>query len=148
MILLKKQLKIILPLIICIVVSGLLIYFGKISYDNIITPKYAPPKVVFPIAWTIIYLIFYYSMLKTYDDNKTYALYVITLALHIIWNFTFFFMGYLLVGVLVLILIYFVSWIFVYYLSQNKKGYFYLNLPYLIWLMAALYLNIGVFLLN
>ncbi|MBQ4061018.1 MAG: tryptophan-rich sensory protein, partial [Bacilli bacterium] len=32
--------------------------------------------------------------------------------------------------------------------SQVKKRYFYIYLVYLIWLMIATYLNIGVFLLN
>jgi tryptophan-rich sensory protein len=57
-------------------------------------------------------------------------------------------MGLFLVALLELIILYFTSWVFVYYLSLNNKAYFYLNLPYLIWLLIATYLNIGIMLLN
>ncbi len=145
---LKKQIKILLPLILCIVISSLFIFFGKINYENIITPKFAPPKIVFPIVWSIVYFIFYYTMIKSVDYKNVYLLYIILLSLHTIWNFAFFFMGFFLVGLIVLVIIYFTSWIFVYFISQVKKTYFYLHIPYLIWLMLALYLNIGIFLLN
>ncbi len=144
----KKQLKVLLPLILCIIISSLFIYFGKVKYESLITPKYAPPGFVFPIAWSIIYFIFYYTTWKSIENKNVYLLYIILLSFHTIWNFTFFFMGFFLVALIALFIIYFISWIYVYYLSQVKKSYFYFHIPYLIWLMLALYLNIGVFLLN
>ena len=144
----KKYLKVLLPLIICIAISSLFIYFGKVSYNNIITPKFAPPSFIFPIVWTIIYLLFYFTMIKYHEDNTIYRLYIIVLLTHILWNFAFFFLGYFLIGLIILVIMYFISWIFVYYLSQKDKKLFYIYLIYLIWLMIAMYLNIGVFLLN
>ena len=144
----KKFLKVLLPLIICIGISSLFIFLGKVSYDNLITPKFAPPGIVFSIVWTIIYLIFYFTMNKYYQDKTIYTLYLIVLATHIIWNFAFFFLGYFLIGLIILIIMYFISFVFVYYLSLKEKKLFYIYLIYLIWLMCALYLNIGIFVLN
>lgn len=144
----KKTLKVLLPLILCIGISSLFIFVGKVSYENLITPRFAPPGYIFSIVWTIIYLIFYFTMNKYYEIKSIYTLYLMVLASHIIWNFLFFYMGYFLISLIVLVIMYFISWIFVYYLSQKDKKLFYIYLIYLIWLMIAMYLNIGIFLLN
>lgn len=144
----KKQLKALIPLLLCIIISVLFINFGKVSYNNINMPRFSPPSYVFIIVWSIIYLIFYLTMIKNLSYNRIYILYIIILCMHVLWNFLFFFMGYFLVSLLLMAILYFTSFVYVYYFSQVKKRYFYIYLIYLIWLMIATYLNIGVFLLN
>ena len=144
----KKQLKVLIPLLSCIIISVLFINFGKVSYNNIVMPKFSPPSYIFIIVWSIIYLIFYLTMIKNISYNRIYILYIIILCMHVIWNFMFFFMGYFLISLLVIAILYFTSFVYVYYFSLIKKRYFYIYLIYLIWLMIATYLNIGVFLLN
>lgn len=144
----KKILKVLLPLLICITISSLFVCFGKIDYSNIIRPKYSPKSFVFPLVWSFIYIIFFISIYKNSDDSKSYFLYLVVLFMHIVWNFLFFAMGFFLLALIEIIILYFTSWVFAYYLSLNKKFYFYINIPYLIWLLAATYLNIGVLLLN
>lgn len=146
-ILIKKHLKVLIPLIICVVISSLFVYLAKIDYGSLTKPFLAPKAFVFPIVWTIIYLIFYLTMIKI-EDKNTYILYIIILCSHIIWNFTFFFLGSYLVGFIVLLIIYLLSFVFVYYISKANKKLSYINVPYLIWLLIALYLNFGVMLLN
>ena len=58
----KKHLKILIPLILCILISSLAIMFGKFNYSNINMPKFSPPSFVFIIAWSIIYAILYYTI--------------------------------------------------------------------------------------
>ena len=53
----KKFLKVLLPLIICIGISSLFIFLGKVSYDNLITPKFAPPGIVFSIVAVIVLIL-------------------------------------------------------------------------------------------
>ena len=144
----KKQLKVLIPLLLCIIISVLFINFGKVSYNNINMPRFSPPSYVFIIVWSIIYLIFYLTMIKNLSYNRIYILYIIILCMHVLWNFLFFFMGYFLIGLLLMAILYFTSFVYVYYFSQVKKRYFYIYLVYLIWLLIATYLNIGVFLLN
>lgn len=144
----KKQLKVLIPLLSCIIISVLFINFGKVSYNNIVMPKFSPPSYIFIIVWSIIYLIFYLTMIKNISYNRIYILYIIILCMHVLWNFLFFFMGYFLISLLVMAILYFTSFVYVYYFSLIKKRYFYIYLIYLIWLMIATYLNIGVFLLN
>lgn len=144
----KKQLKVLIPLLLCIIISVLFINFGKVSYNNINMPRFSPPSYIFIIVWSIIYLIFYLTMIKNLSYNRIYILYIIILCMHVLWNFLFFFMGYFLISLLLMAILYFTSFVYVYYFSQVKKRYFYIYLVYLIWLMIATYLNIGVFLLN
>ena len=143
----KKHLKILIPLIICVIISSLFVYFGKISYNNIITPKFAPPSFIFIIMWTIIYLIFYFTMIKI-EDTRLYTLYIIILILQTLWNLIFFGLGAFLLSLLVMFILYFVSFVYVYYFSKINKKYFYIYLVYLIWLLIASYLNIGIYILN
>lgn len=145
---LKKYLKALIPLIICIVVGSLFVYLGKVSYDNIVTPKFAPPSFIFPIVWTIIYLIFYFTMIKFYDNSRIYNLYIIILIIQTLWNIVFFGLGSFLLALLIIIILYIVSWLFVYYLSKENKKYLYIYLIYIIWLLIATYLNIGIYILN
>ena len=144
----KKHLKILIPLILCILISSLAIMFGKFNYSNINMPKFSPPSFVFIIAWSIIYAILYYTMYVCLDSKKIYMQYVSILIAHTSWNILFFVLGYFLVALVLLFIIYFLSFVFAYFVSQIKKKLFYFNLPYLIWLMIAIYLNFGVFLLN
>lgn len=144
----KKYLKILLPLLITIVGSFLLIKFGKTDYDTIHLPKFAPKSFVFVIAWTIVYLLMYISVRTCQENKKIVFLYDCVLFSHLLWNLIFFFLGYYLIGLILLIIIYFTSWVFAYYLYNCKKSAFFMNIFYLIWLLVAIYLNIGVVLLN
>ena len=124
----KKIFKTLIPLIICIVLSSLFVYFGKYNYQNINTPKYAPPSIVFPIVWSIIYLIFGTTIFKHTDNKNLYRLYLSILSMHTIWNLSFFVFGYFLISLILLLIIYFVSWIYVHNFSLISKKYFYVYL--------------------
>ena len=144
----KKHLKIFLPLLVCILISSLAIIFGKYKYTNINTPTFSLPNYIFIIVWSIIYALMYYTMYTCLDSKKIYLQYLLILISHTLWNVLFFILGYFLVALVLLFIIYFLSFVFVYFISQIKKKLFYVNLIYLVWLMIAIYLNFGVALLN
>ena len=143
----KKFLKVFVPLIICIVVSSILVFVGLNNFKSLNKPMFSPPSFVFSIVWSIIYLIFYFTM-KNNNDSKTYILYIITLILHVIWNLTFFTLHFYIIALIVLLIIYIEGFVFVYNISKNNKKIFYIYLIYIIWLLIALYLNFGIVLLN
>ena len=143
----KKFLKVFIPLIICIVVSSIFVFVGLNNFKSLNKPMFSPPSFVFSIVWSIIYLIFYFTM-KNNNDSKTYILYIITLILHVIWNLTFFTLHFYIIALIVLLIIYIEGFVFVYNISKNNKKIFYIYLIYIIWLLIALYLNFGIVLLN
>lgn len=144
----KKQIKVLLPLIINVILSSFFIILDKINYDSILKPKFTPPGYIFIIVWSIIYLIFYLTMLKFEKLKNIYFLYIIVLTFQTLWNFTFFLLGSYLLSILILLIMYFISFIFVYQISKENKKISYLYIIYLLWLIVAFYLNLGIFLLN
>lgn len=144
----KKYLRILLPILLTSVGSFLLIKFGKVNYETLNLPKFAPQKFVFSIAWTLIYILMYLSVRPCVENKKIIFLYDCLLFSHGLWVFLFFFLGYSLISLILLLILYFLSWVFVYYLYNFKKSSFYLNVFYLVWLLIAIYLNIGVVILN
>ena len=143
----NKFLKVFVPLIICIVVSSIFVFVGLNNFKSLNKPMFSPPSFVFSIVWSIIYLIFYFTM-KNNNDSKTYILYIITLILHVIWNLTFFTLHFYIIALIVLLIIYIEGFVFVYNISKNNKKIYYIYLIYIIWLLIALYLNFGIVLLN
>lgn len=144
----KKWGKILLPLIVGGITS--IIISPSMDYDKVIQPPLSPPKIVFPIAWTILYFLIglsYYLYEKDYK-NKIKKLYIIHLILNYTWTILFFSLklrGLAIIWIISII----ITLIFImleYY--KTKKISFYMLIPYLIWLIFATYLNIGVYALN
>ena len=148
----KKILKIIIyifgPLIIGSIVG---ILAGSNSYRTISKPFLSPPGIVFPIVWSILYLLMGISFYITSKDKlnrKTTTIFIIQLLVNYIWPFLFFKLKfYYLSAIWIILLIYCViNMIDNFYNIKKVAGL--LQLPYLAWLLFALYLNIGVALLN
>lgn len=134
----KKYFPIFLPLILGTII-GLIIN----------TDSYAtPPSIVFPIVWSILYLIIGYSYYKSSRSNDINKVYYIQLIINLTWSIIFFnFKLYFIAIIWIMVLIYFViKMIKLFYKDNKLLGY--INIPYLIWLLFALYLTISVYLLN
>ena len=78
------------------IIGGSLIGFitnKSIDYSNLIKPPLAPPKILFPIAWSIIYLLLgisYYLYKKRNNDKTVDIVYYIGLIVNYLWTFIFF----------------------------------------------------------
>ena len=127
--------------LVCGIIVGLLV----------LKPPFSPPAIVFPIAWTILYLLMgisFYIITSQNNNQNSIKLFIIQLSINYIWPFIFFKLEfYYFAAFWLLLLIYFVT-------SMIKNFFYikkiaaYLQFPYLIWLLFALYLNLGVALLN
>lgn len=140
-----KYIPIFIPLLIGTII-GLISNTNNYSVMN--KPALSPPAIVFPIVWSILYLLLgisYFLTNKTREINKVYYL---NLFLNFIWPILFFnFKLYLIsVAVLLLLIINLIELIITFYKDNKTSGY--LNILYLIWLLFAFYLNIGVYILN
>lgn len=134
-----------IPLVLGIIVS-LLSDVG--SYNILNKPFLSPPSIVFPIVWTILYILLGYSSYITRDDKKYLKLFYINLAINLIWTFVFFNLGNYLQGFILIIFMVIIQIILLLrYFKTNKKA-FWINLVYTIWLLYAAYLSIGVYILN
>ena len=147
--------KLIFYIGITLLIGSLPSFFIKISdiYKSLNRPPLSPPGIVFPIVWTILYIlsgISIYRIMKTNDDNKKEAklLYFIQLIINACWTpiffgFQNFFLAFLWIIMLILLVL---TMILIFFKIDKVSAY--LNLPYLAWLLFACYLNFGVFILN
>ena len=120
-------------------------------YNEIIKPEFSPPKIVFPIVWTILYILLGLSNYLINKDKKEEVknlIYYIGLAINLIWPFIFFnAKEYLLALTWLVLLIFFVILMIIEYFKKNELAA-YIQIPYILWLIFAFYLNYNVFILN
>jgi tryptophan-rich sensory protein len=117
-------------------------------YDKIIRQKIAPPAIVFPIVWTILYFVITVTLYRFIDNKKIRNLILLNLVINVIWPILFFKFELFLLSVFWLILIIITLIYELIKIYKEDKLFAFINIPYLIWLFFALYLNIMIFLLN
>lgn len=130
---------------------GLLIS-NQIDYQNLIKPPLAPPKIFFPIAWTIIYLLMgiSYFILKRnirYTEKES-IIYYLQLFFNLLWSIIFFILKWRLIAVLWIIVLDFLVFYMIYLFYDKKPISAWLNIFYALWITFATYLSIGIYLLN
>lgn len=150
-----NKLKIYLPSVLIPLLSGVvvgLITAGSNDYEHLNQPALAPPGIIFPIAWTILYVLMGlgYGLLKDNNkaDNGVTAVYYVQLIVNLLWPVAFFvfkwrlfaFIWILLLDVLVIIMAY------KFFKRIPLAGY--MQIPYILWVLFASYLNIAVYYLN
>ena len=125
-------------IIIPIFIGGIigLLTVSNSNIDSII------PAWIFPVVWTILYTLMGISSYIVYEKIYTVPkIYIIQLIFNYLWVFIFFSIkNFLLAFIWIIILIILVAIMIKKFLSINKlSGY--LQIPYLLWLLVALYLN-------
>ncbi|MCQ2485373.1 MAG: tryptophan-rich sensory protein [Clostridia bacterium] len=133
--------------------SALITGGGFRDYSGVVKPALSPPSWLFPVVWTILYIIMGVSSYIVWERDESEkrgptAVYAIQLFLNFMWPIFFFsFKAYLFSFIWLLLLWAFVlAMIIEFYKVSRLAGL--LQVPYLIWLTFAAYLNLGVFLLN
>lgn len=147
--------KLIFYIGITLLIGSLPSFFIKISdtYKSLNRPPLSPPGIVFPIVWTILYIlsgISIYRIMMSKNENKKEArlIYFIQLIINACWTPIFFgFQEYFLAFLWILMLILLVVTMILIFFKIDKISA-YLNIPYLAWLLFACYLNFGVYVLN
>ena len=128
---------------------------GMELYDAANKPPLTPPDIVFPIVWSILYTLMGISMALVYTSggtvtDKSYSIifYALQLAFNFCWSLIFFnIRAYLLAFVWIILLIILVL-AMIYFFKKCNRISAYLQIPYVLWLLFAAYLNFGVYLFN
>ena len=141
--------KFIIILLITFGVAVLPTIFIDFNTDYLIKPALFPPKILFPIVWTILYILMSISLyLSSKYDNEVYKVYGIQLVLNSLWSPLFFMFKTYLFSTIELIILLFIVIIMMYQMYLKNKTAGYLQIPYVIWLIFALFLNVSIFILN
>ena len=141
----KKFLSLFLPLILGIVV-GLIINTDNYSYFD--KPPLSPPAITFPIVWTILYILMGISYTLSNKNENISKVYYLQLIFNYLWTFIFFTLDLKFLAIIWLIILIVLVFKMYKLFKEDNKISAYLQIPYIIWLFIALYLNIGVYVLN
>ena len=125
-------------------------------YGMLQTPPLSPPSILFPIVWTILYVLMGISSAMIYIDRdknpdaakKGLIWYGASLVLNFSWSIIFFNLQAAFFALLVLlVLLYTIIRTILEYRKVNPIAAYIQN-PYAIWVAFAGYLNAGIWLLN
>ena len=126
------------------------------NYFKIVSkPPLSPPTWVFPVMWTILYLMLgaasylvWVSGASIARRDRALTVYGLGLAVNFLWPIVFFTMRFYLTAFVLLLLLWILAVVTALLFSciEEKAGK--LLIPYIVWLSFAAYLNVGVWLLN
>lgn len=133
--------------------AGLLTSKSMVIYKHLNLPPLSPPGFIFPIVWTILYILMgigAYFIIISNSSTKTEALrtYALQLVLNFLWTIVFFNMRNFLLAFMILIALWALIIKMIITFKNIKPIAGYLQIPYLLWVTFAGYLNFMVFILN
>ncbi len=126
----------------------------KIYTDSIAQPPLSPPALVFPVAWTILYALMGIGAARVSlapdspQRSRALAVFGLQLGMNFLWSILFF--KFQLFGLALVWLI--ALWGAILWMASTfakvDKAAARLQIPYLVWVAFAGYLNLGVWVLN
>lgn len=135
--------------------SGFLSRNGMKAYNqSAVKPSLSPPPVVFPIVWGLLYALMGISAARItlQPPSKTRStglnLFIVQLILNFFWSLLFFNAQAYGLSLLWLILLWITVLAMVIIFLKVDKAAGLLQIPYLLWLSFAVYLNYSVWQLN
>lgn len=156
----KKEIKVYaISIAAALAVGGLsaLLTAGNMSiYSEIVKPPLSPPSVLFPIVWTLLYILMGVGAAMIYlqrDENpeavrNALITYGISLFFNFFWSIIFFNMqAYLFAFVWIILLWASVLATIIQYRKISTSAAA-LQVPYLLWITFAAYLTLAIFVLN
>ena len=136
--------------------SALLTSGNMMISDELVQPPLAPPAILFPIVWTILYVAMGIGAARvcivgkgmkvvTTEAIKTYAA---QLAVNFFWSIIFFNFRAFLLAFLWLILLWILILVMLVRFAKVDDFATIINIPYLVWVTFAGYLNFMIYILN
>ena len=144
-------------------VSGFLTRNSMDTYRTLQQQPLSPPGFLFPIVWTILYILMGIAsfLIVTSNDtdhnskhfgnyykNRALSFYALQLFSNLIWPILFFSCGWYLFSFFWLLALWLLILICIYVFKPVNEKAAYLMIPYFLWVTFAAYLNLGVYLIN
>ena len=136
--------------------SALLTRDSMDIYNEINQPFLAPPSWLFPVVWTVLYILMGISTGMIYEEKwpdteerrKSFWLYGINLGVNFAWSIIFFNLQAFFGAFVWLLLLIFIIIKMITSFYKIKPLAAYLQIPYIIWCCFATYLTASIWLMN
>ena len=134
------------------ILGGVVTYLGMDEFSTLTQPPLSPPGFLFPVVWTILYVIMAIGAARVYIKGKRklsdgLIVYAVQLFFNFFWSVFFFGFGLYLFSFIWLVALWLLVLLMIVLFYRTDKLSAYIQIPYLLWLTFAAYLNMGVFLL-
>ena len=146
-------------LVICIAIplavgglAALITGAGSDFYETIKRPALSPPSWLFPVVWTVLYILMGVSSYLIWERGErgrsALTVYGAQLALNFVWSLVFFnAKAFLAAGIIIVVL-----WVLIAVMLgmfyRVRRSAAYLQIPYFLWVTFATYLTWSIFYLN
>lgn len=122
-------------------------------YPTWVKPALTPPEIVFPIVWTVLYVLMGVGLAMVlraggHEAKPAAILWGVQLALNFLWTIIFFGWGKPLLAFFCLVLLWLVILAMIRSFRKFSPLAAALQIPYLLWVTFAGYLNLAIFYLN
>ena len=136
--------------------SGVLTMRSMDHYGEIARPPLSPPGWVFPVVWTVLFLLMGISAYIVWtregvpenERKEAIIFYCLQLVVNFFWPLVFFNEEAYLFALVWLVLLIVLVIVMIARFRGISRAAARLNIPYLVWLFFAAYLNAGVWWLN
>lgn len=124
------------------------------SFSSLRQPPLSPPGWVFPAAWTILYLLMGVGMALVWRGSegekrrRAVTIWGVQIAVNFLWPLLFFLWQLRLLSLFWLVVLLILVAKMTSEFEQTSVTAARMQIPYLLWLLFAAYLNLGVYLLN
>lgn len=136
-------------------ITGIILSDTMMIFNNLNKPPLAPPGFVFPIVWTVLYFLMgvsCYLVIRDYTGEKevktAVVIYIIQLVVNTLWSFAFFGSRDCMSAFFILVSLWFVIVMMILEFGKTSPMAARLQIPYLIWVSFAGYLNFMICRIN
>ena len=152
----KNLIRLIVCVLIPLIVGGLAALLTKNSmdvYQTINKPALSPPGILFPIVWTILYILMGVSLYLVYKSNSPYRpaallVFFLQLIFNFIWSLIFFNGRMYTFAFIWLLALWLLIILMIAEFKKVKPIAAWLQIPYLLWVTFAAYLNLSIAIMN
>ena len=128
------------------------IYYKDPWYYLLTKPSFNPPDWIFAPVWTTLYLMMTFSIWIFWHSKKkeiqTVYVYFIHIVVNTTWTIVFFLLHNLVLAAVILTLLIIMIIVMIYRFKSVNLISAYLMIPYLLWCLYALVLNLSLINLN
>ncbi|MGL4851195.1 MAG: TspO/MBR family protein [Phocaeicola sp.] len=150
-------LSLLTPILLCLIAGFISSRFQSNSmevwYPSLRKSYFTPSPIVFPIAWTFLYICMGLSVgligyLRRWRLHWLMTLFAFQLFLNFIWTFFFFYLESPLLGLIDILLLDVAVFIYIIWSYPRYRLSSILFMPYMAWLLLASYLNFYIWYYN
>ena len=136
--------------------SALITGGGTDLYNTIVTPPLSPAPILFPIVWSILYILMGIGSAVIWkkcgenveDFRCALRIYALQLVVNFLWSVIFFNLRTFMFAFIWLVMLWILICMMIFEFAKISRAAAYMQIPYLLWVAFAGYLNLMIYFLN